>query len=97
MVNKLYEKIKKFIKNNYSVLITLIIIYLVICFEFPYTISKPGGIINTEDKVEISSNLEMEGSLNMAYVSQVPANSLFMLLSFINKSIYFSYISLKTS
>jgi len=50
-------------------------------FELPYTISKPGGVIDTKDKIEIGSNLKMEGSLNMAYVSQIPSNSVFLLLS----------------
>lgn len=85
MINKVYEKIKNFIKNNYQTFLFLIIIYFVLFFEFPYTISKPGGVIDTKDKVEISSNLEMKGSLNMAYVSGVPSNSLFLLLSLVNK------------
>jgi len=85
MINKLYEKIKKLIKENYGVLLTLIIIYFLVVVELPFTISKPGGVINTEEKVEISSNLNMEGSLNMAYVSQLPSNSIFLLLSSIIK------------
>lgn len=85
MINKVYEKVKTFIKNNYQTFLVLLIIYFAIFFEFPYTISKPGGVIDTKDKVEINSNLEMKGSLNMAYVSGVPSNSLFLFLSLINK------------
>lgn len=85
MFNKLYEKIKKILKNNYDVFITLIIFLFLVFFEFPYTISKPGGVIDTEDKVNVNSNLKMSGSLNMAYVSEVPANSVFMFFSFFNK------------
>lgn len=85
MINKVYEKLKTFIKENYSLFITLIIIYMLIVYELPYTISKPGGVIDTKEKVEISSKLKMEGSLNMAYVSQIPSNSIFFLLSNIIK------------
>lgn len=85
MINKVYEKTKQFIKEWYKTIIILIIFYFLAFYQFPYTISKPGGLINTEDKVEISSSLQMKGSLNMAYVSEVPSNGLFMLLSYINK------------
>ena len=85
MINKVYEKFKTFIKNNYQIFIVLLVLFFLIAYQFPYTISKPGGIIDTKDKVDISSNLNMKGSLNMAYVSQVPSNGFFMLLSFLNK------------
>lgn len=85
MINKVYEKTKQFIKEGYKTIIILIVFYFLAFHQFPYTISKPGGLINTEDKVEISSTLHMKGSLNMAYVSEVPSNGLFMLLSYINK------------
>jgi PDZ domain-containing protein len=85
MVNKLYDKIKNFFKNNWQMLIVIIVLLFACLYQFPYTISKPGGIIDTKDKVEINSSLKMNGSLNMAYVSEVPSNSIFMLLSFLNK------------
>lgn len=85
MINKVYEKVKVFFKNNYQIFLVFIVLFFLFVYQFPYSISKPGGIIDTKDKVEMSSKLKMEGSLNMAYVSQVPSNGFFMLMSFIIK------------
>jgi len=71
MINKVYEKIKDYIKENYKTLLIIIIAILLITIRLPYYISAPGGIINTEEKVDITSDLKMKGSLNMAYVSEI--------------------------
>lgn len=71
MINKVYEKTTNYIKENYKGLLIILIAIFALTFELPYYISAPGGIINTKDKVEIASDFEMKGSLNMAYVSQI--------------------------
>jgi len=69
MINKVYEKTKQFIKEGYKTIIILIVFYFLAFYQFPYTISKPGGLINTEDKVEISSTLHMkEKDITMKYL-----------------------------
>jgi len=71
MINKVYEKVKDYIKENYKALLIIIIMILLVTIRLPYYISAPGGIINTKEKVDITSNLKMKGSLNMAYVSEI--------------------------
>lgn len=86
MINKVYEKIKIIIKENYRFLLVMVFLYFITFYELPYVINKPGGIIDTKNKVEINSNLKMTGSLNMAYVSEVPANIFFTTISLFLKN-----------
>lgn len=81
MFNKIYENIKKFIKNNYKGLIVLLVVYLVFTIELPFQIYSPGGAVNLNDRITISSEYEVNGSFNMAYVSVVRASLPFMLIS----------------
>ena len=53
MFNKIYERIKKFIKENYKFFIFLTVIVFLFYYEFPYIIYKSGGTINLEDRVII--------------------------------------------
>jgi len=85
MINKLYEEIKRIIKENYKFLITLILVFLICTVELPYYIEAPGGIINIEDRIEIESAYESSGSLNMSYVSGYKATIPTILFSKINK------------
>ncbi len=71
MINKVYEKTKDYIKENYKGLLIILIIILCITVKLPYYISAPGGLINTKEKVDIQTNFKMKGSLNMAYVTEV--------------------------
>ena len=73
MINKIYEKIKQIIKEDYKTLITYIIIFCLLTMHLPYYISSPGGLINTEEKIITKENFKQKGSLNMAYVSEMHA------------------------
>lgn len=83
MFNKIYEKIKNFIKNNYKFLIFLTILIFMFYYEFPYMIYKRGGTINLEDRVIVDTNYEEKGSLSMSYVTAMKGTPAFILASFI--------------
>lgn len=85
MLNKLYEEIKKIIKENYKFFLVLIMLFILFTFELPYYIEAPGGIINVEDRIEIENSYESVGSLNMAYVSEYKATIPTVLISKLNK------------
>lgn len=71
MTNKVYEKTKTYIKENYKSLLIILIAILLLTINLPFYISAPGGVLNTKSKVEITSDFKMKGSLNMAYVSEI--------------------------
>ncbi len=83
MINKIYEKIKSFIKLNYKFLIIFTILLFMFYYEFPYIIYKSGGTINLEDRVIIDTEYTEEGSFSMSYVTAVKGTSVFILLSYI--------------
>jgi len=85
MFNKVYEEVKKIIKENYKFFLILIIISIICTIELPYYIEAPGGIINIEDRIEIENAYESSGSLNMAYVSGYKATIPTIIISKINK------------
>lgn len=81
MFTKIYENIKKIIKENYKSLIVLIIIFLVFTIELPYSIYTPGGAVNLNERVDVDNKEKVNGSFNMAYVSMVKGSLPFLLLS----------------
>ena len=85
MFNKLYEEIKRIIREEYEFLLTLIIIFMVCTIEFPYYIEAPGGIIDLDERFEIENSYDSKGSLNMAYVSEYKATIPTILISKIKK------------
>ncbi len=83
MINKIYEKIKQFIKENYKFLIVLLFLFVFFFYELPFVIYRPGGTIDLEDRIEIADEKEQSGTLSMAYVSMMKGNIPFVLLSFV--------------
>ena len=83
MVNKIYEKIKNFIKTNYKDIIILVILAIVVTFPLPYYIYTSGGTININDRVIIEDSYKSEGSFNLAYVSQIRATIPSFLISYV--------------
>ena len=86
MLYKLYEKIRKIIKENYKFFITLLVILIICTFEFPYYVEAPGGIININDRIEIKGSNRSKGTLNMAYVSEYKATVPTMIIAKFNKN-----------
>ena len=74
MFNKVYLKIKKFMKEYYKSIIFLIVCYFVFTFPLPYYIYAGGGTINIDDRVEIDGSESSSGSLNFAYVRELEGN-----------------------
>lgn len=85
MFTKLYVKIKEFISKNYLTIIGFILAIFIGFYEFPYYISAPGGVIDISSRIEIDSSYDVEGSLNMAYVSEYKATLFNLIVAKINK------------
>lgn len=83
MFNKVYEFLKKYLKENYKFILGLIFIFTFFFYELPFVIYKPGGVINLENRIEMDNKYPSSGSLNMAYVSMMKGNIPFVLLSYI--------------
>lgn len=71
---------KKFIKENYLVLLFGIVFMATILYPLPYYIYTGGGTINVKDKIHIESK-ETKGDFNLCYVEQINANIPTFLLS----------------
>ena len=84
-MKNLFNNIKKLIKEYYKVIIAYVLILAFFLVKFPYYISAPGGLINTDDKIETTENFKMSGSLNMAYVSEIHATIPSLIVSLFNK------------
>ena len=69
--------------ENYKFLIVWGIIIFLFFYEFPFVIYTPGGVVNLEERVEVSDGYDSEGSLNMSYVSLVKGTLPMILLSYI--------------
>lgn len=78
--NKLYAKIKNFIKDNFVFLLSLFIIYLVLTFPLPYYIYNGGGILEINDRITIDGKKNNQ-DINLCYVNQLKGNVGTFLLS----------------
>ena len=83
MFNKVYEKIRRYIKENYKFLLTIIALFFFFFYELPFVIYKPGGTIDLNERVVIEDMHVSEGKISMAYVSMMKGNIPFVLLSFL--------------
>lgn len=83
MINKIYEKIKAFIKYNYKFLIFFTVLIFLFYYEFPYIIYKSGGTIDLEDRVVVDTKYTENGSLSMSYVTAMKGTPAFIILSYI--------------
>lgn len=86
MFNKLYAKVKNYIKEEWKNLITISVLLVITLYQFPYYINATGGLLDASDRVEIANSNKMEGSLHMAYVNEIPATIPVMFMSLFNKS-----------
>lgn len=86
MFTKVYEKIKDILRENYKQFIFLIIFIFVFTIKFPYYINAPGGLMDVTDRVVIEDSYKVEGSLNMAYVTEIRATIPTLIISLFNKN-----------
>lgn len=83
MFNKIYEFLKRILKENYKIIIFLICFTIVISYPVPYYIFTSGGIDDLSSRFEIEDGFKQEGSYNLSYVSELEGNVLTYLTSFI--------------
>lgn len=85
MTNKLYEKTKQIIKENYR-LFLILMIFTIICFlPMPFYIHAPGGLVDITNRVKVEHGNSTRGSLNLAYVSEYKGTIPLYLFSLIQK------------
>ncbi|MBQ8892663.1 MAG: PDZ domain-containing protein [Bacilli bacterium] len=84
MFTKIYERFKRFIKENYKELIVYIIVLVLVTYPLPYYIYIGGGIEDLNKRIDLKSN--ETGSYNMAYVKEMHATIPTYLLSFVIKT-----------
>lgn len=82
---KIFNGIKKFIKENYKQIIVLLIFIGVVNIELPYYIEAPGGTINLSARID-NNYQKKDGSLNMLYVTEYRGNVVTLLLGKIIKT-----------
>lgn len=80
MITKLYN----YIKENIKFFIILFFLFFLFTFELPYYIDAPGGLLNVEDRVYIEDSYEINGSLNLAYVSEINATIPTLIYAYFN-------------
>ena len=84
MHNKIYDKFKLFIKNNYKMLIVILLILILFYIKLPYIVYKSGGTIDLSNRVTSNSiKKDTKGKISMCYVTQLDGSIANILLSFI--------------
>lgn len=74
----------KTIKNNFYQICIFIITVLFFTLELPYYIDKNGGTIDLNSRIKYEEKKQYEGSINMAYVSEIKATPFNMFIAKIN-------------
>lgn len=85
MSNKIYDRLKQFIKQNYIYFIILIIAGFIFYFPLPYYIDAPGGLIDVSERLDVEDGHPINGSLNLAYISEFKANIPTLIYAYFNK------------
>ena len=84
MINKLYEFLKKIIKDSIINILIFIVLSIIFLLPIPYYIDMPGGLLNTNDRIKIENEYKIKGSYNMTYVSEIRATPILYLISKLN-------------
>ncbi len=84
MFNKIYDKLKNFMKEYLGLLIFVAIFLFLNFYDLPYDVNMPGGLISLNDRIEVDGKrIETDGTFNMAYVSSISGSIPHILLSFV--------------
>jgi PDZ domain-containing protein len=83
MINKLYEEIISMVRENYKYIFFLLIFYFVLTIPLPYYIHTKGGLIDISSRVELESEKDKSGSINLSYVTEMDGTVLTYFLSYI--------------
>ena len=81
IINKVYDRFKVFIKENYKSIIFLILFACFCFYDTGYSIYKPGGTINASTRISGDNLYISDGSFNMAYVSMMEGKLPFYLVA----------------
>ena len=81
-MKKIYEKTKKFIKNNIKVIILYAVLIAVFTVPLDYEIYTPGGLIKLSDRLDVEG-YEEKGDFNLTYVGGKKGTIPLLLLSYI--------------
>ena len=84
MLNKLYDKIKEIIYQNYKIILLFFVTLFILTFQLPFYINSPGGIIDISKKIEMDNQTEVSGSFNFAYVTELKATIPTLLIAYFN-------------
>lgn len=84
MLNKLYDKIKNIVKENYKSALVLLCCFVLFTFPLPYYIQAPGGILDVSTRVVVEDSKNINGSFNLAYVTELKATIPFLIYSWFN-------------
>lgn len=83
MIKRIKKYIINDIKRNYKFYIGLFLIMAFFLVRFDYVIYTPGSLENLNDRIIVTPSNESKGSMNLTYVTSIPANIPNMLLSLI--------------
>lgn len=83
MIKRIKKYIINDIKRNYKFYIGLFLIMTLFLVRFDYVIYTPGSLENLNDRIIVTPSNESKGSMNLTYVTSIPANIPNMLLSLI--------------
>lgn len=83
MISKIYEKIKKFMKENAYSFICFIFALICLVTPLPYYVYIGGGVIDISDRIEVDNSTKSKGSFSLAYVKQLQATIPTYLLSYV--------------
>lgn len=67
MINKIYEKVKKYIIKNHNFLLFIILVTISLNIKTPYIVKTPGGVISLKDRVLVN-NKSISYDINTSYV-----------------------------
>lgn len=85
MFIKVYDKIKKFLKENIIEILILLNVAAISVLPLPYYIDMPGGLLDTKNRVTVEGQTDIKGSYNLAYVSEAKATPVLYLIALLNK------------
>lgn len=78
---KKYDKLKKFIRDYYKIIIIYLILIPLFTIELNYEVYTPGGLINLNNRINIQNEKNEMGDINITYVSTKKGIIPFILLS----------------
>ncbi len=79
----MFKKFRDYLKEDKWYLISLIIIFIICNVKLPYYINMPGGIIKINNRIQCNDCKEINGSLNMLYVTEYVATVPMYLVSYL--------------